>query len=498
MYFQILLLLALVLASLPFTQGYESVVPFAEQAIATVDVPKVNGTSTQGPKFDCSSNTSCCRHRLCCGITFPENNKYNFGEVAYTESFKQNVSLDAVKCFIEKKMYRINYFFDRETPNMKHYFEDTALMASSSKGNLPVVKFLVENGAAVNMFNRHLVTPLFYAAQNNYVEVVKYLLKSGADVYFEEIYGRTPLFIACQNGHIDVVMALIEHGVNPYSRNRQGHNAEDYCSPLIIDFLKLKNVEKIERFDKYYDSIFIDKVYYDITFKSAQSPLKHAVESGDINVVSKILETRMFNISEKFDNNENVLFNAIQKCDFNMVRFLISNGANVNDGNNKLQTPLMKAVINKCDTAFVSMLVENGANTKIRDHDDMTALIYAAGNSQKMFELFIALNPNSYYDDYGEIKNSLFMAVQNGVFDVAQLLLKKGGCINSKNSDGQTLLIVAIKSGSLGMVKFLVDNGTNINGRNNRGYTALSYSNCYFCAEFNTAITQYLKSFGAK
>jgi ankyrin repeat protein len=207
----------------------------------------------------------------------------------------------------------------------------------------------------------------------------------------------------------------------------------------------------------------------------------------------------MFNVNEKFDKDENVLFNAIPKCDFNMAKFLISKGVNVNDRNNKLQTPLMKAVINKCDTEFVTMLIENGANTKIRDRDRMTALIYAAGNSQKMFELFMTLNPNFYnYDIYGEIEKFLFMAVQNGVFDVAQLLLKKGGCINSKNSDGQTLLIVAIKSGSLGMVKFLVDNGANVNGRNNGGYTALSYSNCYFCAEFNRAITQYLKSVGAK
>lgn len=56
----------------------------------------------------------------------------------------------------------------------------TALMEASYYGNLNLVKFLVENGANVNIKNQHGHTAICRASLTNKIEVVKYLKENGA------------------------------------------------------------------------------------------------------------------------------------------------------------------------------------------------------------------------------------------------------------------------------------------------------------------------------
>ncbi|KAL5349551.1 hypothetical protein ACLOAV_005846 [Pseudogymnoascus australis] len=90
----------------------------------------------------------------------------------------------------------------------------TPLFAASWKGNIDVVKVLLEHGADVTVANDNRVTPLNTASISGHVDVVKVLLEHKADVTVANDSGWTPLNSASSNGHVDVVKVLLEHSAD--------------------------------------------------------------------------------------------------------------------------------------------------------------------------------------------------------------------------------------------------------------------------------------------
>ena len=57
-------------------------------------------------------------------------------------------------------------------------------------------------------------SPLFFACLNGNETVVKYLVEQGANINIEDRSGETPLCIAFSSGNEAVVKYLVEHGAN--------------------------------------------------------------------------------------------------------------------------------------------------------------------------------------------------------------------------------------------------------------------------------------------
>ncbi|CAI8045734.1 Putative ankyrin repeat protein R840, partial [Geodia barretti] len=95
---------------------------------------------------------------------------------------------------------------------------DTALMKAAGQGHIEVVRFLVEQGADLDVRNRQDQNALMFAAAGGHLAVVVFLIDSGADVsplgflYSYEYGPYTPLMWAAYNGHLDVVNLLLEYG----------------------------------------------------------------------------------------------------------------------------------------------------------------------------------------------------------------------------------------------------------------------------------------------
>ena len=58
---------------------------------------------------------------------------------------------------------------------------NTALHIAVLANKMEVVKFLIENGARVNVQSELGFTPLYMAAQEHFVDMVDYLIAQGAD-----------------------------------------------------------------------------------------------------------------------------------------------------------------------------------------------------------------------------------------------------------------------------------------------------------------------------
>ncbi|RYP60682.1 hypothetical protein DL771_010422 [Monosporascus sp. 5C6A] len=88
------------------------------------------------------------------------------------------------------------------------------LLSAAEKGHEPIVKRLLENGAAMEAGVSQDRTPLSGAAENGHEAVVKLLLDKGANFEAKDEYSQTPLSLAARNGHEAVVKLLVDKGAN--------------------------------------------------------------------------------------------------------------------------------------------------------------------------------------------------------------------------------------------------------------------------------------------
>lgn len=106
---------------------------------------------------------------------------------------------------------------------------DTALMYASAKGHSDVVEALIENGADVNEITFLGWTALTRACSNGQINVVRLLVEKGADVNLGDKQGVTPLMFASDMNHVDIVRFLIQHGANVQAEDDEGKTALDYA-----------------------------------------------------------------------------------------------------------------------------------------------------------------------------------------------------------------------------------------------------------------------------
>ena len=102
---------------------------------------------------------------------------------------------------------------------------ETAAMLAALRGNLDIVRLLVEKGAELN---RPGWTVLHYAAADGNVELLQYLLDQHAYIDAESPNRTTPLMMAARHENIDAVRLLVAAGADPTVRNQTGFDAARY------------------------------------------------------------------------------------------------------------------------------------------------------------------------------------------------------------------------------------------------------------------------------
>lgn len=125
------------------------------------------------------------------------------------------------------------FLLDNGADALYHKDQFTALMAACASRRdcepslLSCCHSLVEAGSEVNSFEKHLMTPLMFAARENRSTIVEYLLQCGADINAKDTRHWTGLCVAAYAGHSTVVTMLLEAGADPNSLTVKGHTAFD-------------------------------------------------------------------------------------------------------------------------------------------------------------------------------------------------------------------------------------------------------------------------------
>ena len=114
----------------------------------------------------------------------------------------------------------------KKSTKAKNGSSSGALAEAAKKGDLKMVKFLIEAGISVDdraSFGSE--SPLMRAAYYGKLKVVKYLLEVKADIKIRDYRGNTPLLHAAWAGHTKVVSELLKQGAEINEQNKLNWNA---------------------------------------------------------------------------------------------------------------------------------------------------------------------------------------------------------------------------------------------------------------------------------
>ena len=103
---------------------------------------------------------------------------------------------------------------------------DRELLLAAEKGDIKLMKEMLEKGAHVTTRNNNGIDALLWAANNGHVDAVQYLLDRGDfDINRQSNNGKTALMWAITWDHISVVKLLIKYKADIHRSDVSGMNA---------------------------------------------------------------------------------------------------------------------------------------------------------------------------------------------------------------------------------------------------------------------------------
>ena len=118
---------------------------------------------------------------------------------------------------------------------------------------MEIVKYLVSNGANVNVKDKHDLTPIHDGARMGCLEVVKFLSQNGANLDGKAVFDWTPMHCAARSGtgYLEVVKFLAERGAKTDAKSTCNKTplemAVQYGFQHIVDYLTEKEKKDIQK-----------------------------------------------------------------------------------------------------------------------------------------------------------------------------------------------------------------------------------------------------------
>lgn len=225
----------------------------------------------------------------------------------------------------------------------------TALMLAASKGDLEILKALLDAGADANAAAEYGGTALMAAAVNNAKYSVGELLNAGANKNAaEKQKGFTAVSLAAGNGANGSLEKLIDAGCDLKTTGKFG-------APILHLAAASGSKETV-------DLLLGARIALESTDRNGQTPLHWAAAKPDSNMVQFLID-KGARVNAVDGNNETPLYVAAANGLPEIAQVLIRAGANVNIVN-KSAVPhsVLLAAALKGNEDVVRLLIRSGAN----------------------------------------------------------------------------------------------------------------------------------------
>ncbi|AGF78238.1 ankyrin repeat-containing protein [Desulfocapsa sulfexigens DSM 10523] len=298
-------------------------------------------------------------------------------------------------------------------------------------------------------------TPLTLAISYGHKDVVEFFISENADLNMKG-FGASPLAVALYYGQPELAISLIQNGAElNQSKQMVGRQGDLF-------------EQSLQR--RYWDiaTFFVDKGEEDLNAiapRIAGIPLLHYYATTEDTTVIEFLCQKGADPNLVDTNGMSPILYASWKGRQQTVKLLLSLGADINSAclsDKKTMyssapgsTPLILAILER-HFDLVKFLIKNGADIDKGDQQGITPLVHTL---RKTFEDTLGLTRK--------------VAEKNtkDCFDLADFLLNNGANINAQNNKGDSPLFDATASGSLAVMEYLITKGADVNLTNNKGQT---------------------------
>ncbi|GAB0092386.1 Ankyrin repeat [Sergentomyia squamirostris] len=206
--------------------------------------------------------------------------------------------------------------------------------------------------------------------------------------------------------------------------------------------------------------------------KNDCTPLMEAASAGHVDII-KLLISHGADVNAQSSTGNTPLMYACAGGHVAAVRELLAHGANVEDHNENGHTPLMEAA-SAGHVEVAKILLEHGAgiNTHSNEFKEsaLTLACYKGHLDMVRFLLEAGADQEHKTD---EMHTALMEASMDGHVEVARLLLDSGAQVNMPTDSFESPLTLAACGGHVDLAMLLIERGANIEEVNDEGYTPL-------------------------
>jgi ankyrin repeat protein len=284
-------------------------------------------------------------------------------------------------------------------------FPQTPLQIAARNGNLELMKLLISAGAVVNTPESFWSSALQNAAQGKHYEIVQLLLDAQADI--NTCFGRYGCALECaiRERSTRLTELLLNSGADVNS------SGEDGITPL-LSAVKVNDDDMVSCLLKRGAKANTPAATYS-WIDGKRNCIQWAIKNGNINILSLLLD------HGGDINGEPSLTVAVQESNYEMVEYLLSAGANVDDCRG--ENTALEAAAEKKDSKMTSILLEAGA-----DPSNDNSISFAAKASD--FDLIsVLLGRGADINKFGDkMESALYQAAQAENLELVQFLLRNG------------------------------------------------------------------------
>ena len=203
--------------------------------------------------------------------------------------------------------------------------------------------------------------------------------------------------------------------------------------------------------------------------------IHNASYNGDIKTIKKLIKGKPELINSRNSYGRFPLGMAAQTGQFEVVKFLISKGADIKMNRNGV-TALHNAAIYGGNLDVINLLLNKGADINAKTRSGETPLNYAvSGKQKKIAELLIKKGGEINLKNQN-LTHLLNLSASGGIKKIVDLILKKGVNLRYRSRNGSTLLHSAAEGGITEFVKLLLSKGLKPERANVYGHTPLHFA----------------------
>ncbi|XP_067045027.1 transient receptor potential cation channel subfamily A member 1-like isoform X2 [Acropora muricata] len=253
----------------------------------------------------------------------------------------------------------------------------TPMLRASLAGNVEIIDHLIKKGASIlPLPGSTSPSPLMCAVKRGQTNAIMYLLQHGAQIHYRDSFDRTCLHVAADSGIVHTVDLILQIDgmdlINSVDKDRRTplHYAASKGNPQIVKKLLCAGAD------------------VNVQDEEEKLPFHLATESGNLECVKLLLEANRESLHSLEYRLRTPIYYAVFEGHVEIVRFLLDQGATVNQRDENHLTPLMIAArVNRYHVLVT--LLDYGAKLGALSKNRSTALDVAAhfGNSRIVREL---------------------------------------------------------------------------------------------------------------